>query len=163
MFVEKNEPKPQEYGPIDYRHTMPQLPSIIISTDAKTDYSVDDMATFLTSVTKSYIDYEKEQHNKKRNRYKNGAKGCWNRVCPLQDIKGLENVALKIESEELLERDLQTFINNKELYQRIGVPFRRGIMLHGKPGTGKTSLVNAIAAKLNRDLYFCNLKVGKAL
>lgn len=35
---------------------------------------------------------------------------------------------------------------------------RRGILHYGKPGTGKTSLINAISSELNRDLYFVNLK-----
>ena len=36
----------------------------------------------------------------------------------------------------------------KKMYQSLGVPYRRGVLLHGPPGNGKTSLIRHIAAQL---------------
>ncbi|KAH8074233.1 hypothetical protein JL721_1783 [Aureococcus anophagefferens] len=36
------------------------------------------------------------------------------------------------------------------LYARRGIPYRRGYLLHGAPGTGKTSAALAVAAELER-------------
>jgi len=42
-------------------------------------------------------------------------------------------------------------------YQSIGVPYRRGYLLHGPAGNGKSSLVCAIAAQLKLDICFLSL------
>lgn len=34
------------------------------------------------------------------------------------------------------------------LYRELGVPYRRGVLLHGPPGNGKTSLIRLIGARL---------------
>ncbi len=34
------------------------------------------------------------------------------------------------------------------LYKSLGVPYRRGVLLHGPPGNGKTSLIRHLAAKV---------------
>lgn len=38
-----------------------------------------------------------------------------------------------------------------------GIPFRRGYLLHGVPGSGKTSLIHAMAGELGLDIYVISL------
>ncbi|KAI8803299.1 P-loop containing nucleoside triphosphate hydrolase protein, partial [Cladochytrium replicatum] len=70
----------------------------------------------------------------------------------------IESVALDKTQELLLHRDLTTFHNDKEFYNRLGIPYKRGYLFTGPPGTGKTSLINAISATYERDLYYINLR-----
>lgn len=73
----------------------------------------------------------------------------------------LERVALDEAVHRRLKQDLVNFVEGKEFYNKVGMPYRRGYLLSGKPGTGKTSLVHAIARHLNRDLYFVKLSSAK--
>lgn len=38
-----------------------------------------------------------------------------------------------------------------------GIPYRRGYLLHGPPGSGKTSFIQALAASLGYDICLLNL------
>lgn len=53
---------------------------------------------------------------------------------------------------ELLH-DVDDFIANESYYIEHGLPYHRGYMLEGPPGTGKTSLIEAVAVHTARSLY----------
>jgi len=54
-------------------------------------------------------------------------------------------------------QDIQHFLVNREWYLKMDIPWRRSYLLHGTPGSGKTSLIAALAAELQRDIYSINL------
>jgi chaperone BCS1 len=54
-------------------------------------------------------------------------------------------------------QDAQEFMHSEKWYSERGLPYRRGYLFHGCPGSGKTSLVHAIAGELNLDIYVINL------
>jgi len=54
-------------------------------------------------------------------------------------------------SPEVVEecREIISYLENKELYNRVGAVMPRGFLLEGPPGTGKTLLAKAIATETN--------------
>lgn len=47
---------------------------------------------------------------------------------------------------------LECFLHHTEFYTRVGIPHTFGVMLHGPPGTGKTSVIKCIAKMTNRHI-----------
>jgi chaperone BCS1 len=45
----------------------------------------------------------------------------------------------------------------REWYTKRGIPFRRAYVLHGPPGTGKSSLSLSIAGHIDLDICILNL------
>lgn len=71
--------------------------------------------------------------------------------------RALDSVVLEPGEKEHLLQDVARFHRSKQRYDRLGVPYHRGYLLHGPPGTGKTSLVSAVAAHFGLSIYTINL------
>jgi len=69
----------------------------------------------------------------------------------------LSSVILPDEVKYKVLEDAREFIASEEWYAERGIPFRRGYLLHGAPGSGKTSLINTIAGELGLDIYVVTL------
>ena len=48
-----------------------------------------------------------------------------------------------------LRNDMSKFLERRDWYLRKGLPYRRGYLIHGPPGNGKTTTVLVLAADLN--------------
>ncbi|XP_052769005.1 mitochondrial chaperone BCS1-like [Mya arenaria] len=53
--------------------------------------------------------------------------------------------------------DIKEFIDNPKWYMDRGIPYRRGYLLYGPPGCGKSSYINALAGELDYSICVLNL------
>ena len=62
---------------------------------------------------------------------------------------------LAVEPSQLqsIKADLDAFVAGKEYFQRVGRPWKRGYLLYGPAGSGKSSMIAAIANYLKWDVY----------
>jgi transitional endoplasmic reticulum ATPase len=58
------------------------------------------------------------------------------------------DVILDPEMKKGLIEDVQGFFSNQSLYQEFAVPWKRGVILHGVPGNGKTVSIKALMSSL---------------
>uniref|UniRef100_K3ZZI7 AAA+ ATPase domain-containing protein n=1 Tax=Setaria italica TaxID=4555 RepID=K3ZZI7_SETIT len=64
-----------------------------------------------------------------------------------------ETLAMDPAKKKDIMDDLDAFRNGKEYYARVGKAWKRGYLLHGPPGTGKSTMIAAMANYLDYDIY----------
>lgn len=58
--------------------------------------------------------------------------------------------------EDLLD-DMKDFLSSAKWYADRGIPYRRGYLLYGPPGSGKSSVIQALAGELDYNICILNL------
>ena len=77
-------------------------------------------------------------------------------MTPFNTFKSISNI-FGAHIKDVRDR-VDLFINHPEWYEKRGIPHTLGILLHGKPGCGKTSLIKAIARDTNRHVVNITLR-----
>ncbi|ODQ81937.1 hypothetical protein BABINDRAFT_33044 [Babjeviella inositovora NRRL Y-12698] len=69
----------------------------------------------------------------------------------------LESVVLDSGIKDEILLDVKDFLSSGEWYHKRGIPYRRGYLLYGPPGSGKTSFIQALAGDLDYNICILNL------
>lgn len=71
----------------------------------------------------------------------------------LEHPSTFDTLALDKKLKQAIIEDLDRFVRRKDFYRKVGKAWKRGYLLHGPPGTGKSSLIAAMANYLRFDIY----------
>ena len=84
--------------------------------------------------------------------------GLWTRPLTLRS-RPLDSVVLDETQKSKIIEDVEEYLqpSTAEWYASRGVPYRRGYLFHGPPGTGKTSMAYSLAGTFGLDVYFIPL------
>lgn len=69
----------------------------------------------------------------------------------------IKNLALNSNTKEVIQDSIGAFKGGREMYNKLGIPYKITCILHGEPGNGKTSLIRSVASDYNMDIYNINL------
>lgn len=82
---------------------------------------------------------------------------AWDEYGPPRRKRPLESVILDKGVKEHIVSDIKEFLASGKWYQDRGIPYRRGYLLYGRPGSGKSSFVRALAGELDYNIAILNL------
>lgn len=87
---------------------------------------------------------------------------CWKAIgAKGKKIRPLQTVICPEDTKQKLLADVNEFLGSHEWYEERGIPFRRGYLLYGPQGCGKSCLVQAIAGDIAYDICNVPLASGK--
>eukprot|EP00834_Sanchytrium_tribonematis_P000678 NODE_13_length_54415_cov_0.522424.p12 type:complete len:422 gc:universal NODE_13_length_54415_cov_0.522424:40303-39038(-) len=69
----------------------------------------------------------------------------------------IDSVILKNGQKDEILQDVNQFLGSQNWYHDRGIPYRRGYLLYGTPGTGKSSFIQALAGFLEYNICVINL------
>ncbi|XVF33114.1 hypothetical protein REPUB_Repub17cG0140500 [Reevesia pubescens] len=84
-------------------------------------------------------------------------KGRYWRSVPFTHPSTFETIAMESDLKNKVKSDLDSFLNAKHYYHRLGRVWKRSYLLYGPSGTGKSSFVSAMASFLCYDVYDIDL------
>lgn len=82
--------------------------------------------------------------------------GGWNEIRLLPERR-LSSLFLPQTMTDDIMRDVNNFFTGHEWYQERGLPWRRGYLLHGPAGNGKSTIIQVLASELQMPVYMLTL------
>lgn len=83
--------------------------------------------------------------------------GDWEELTK-KNPRDINSIVLDGNLRDTIIYDIREFLDRREFYSRLGVPWHRGYLFFGNPGNGKSSMIFAMASELKMDISYLNLK-----
>lgn len=112
----------------------------------------------IEALFKEIIDFEIAYNEKNTEKYFytwDLYSSCWKMEGSLKKRKSLEHVF--IDKKDFIIKDIEEFKKSKSWYENRFITFKRGYLLFGNPGNGKTSLSIALGKHFGLNVYSLNL------
>lgn len=93
----------------------------------------------------------------KKTRFFFANEGYWSECGNGKRKRPLSSVILNDTILKKIHGDVKEFLTSVSWYQDRGIPYRRGYLLYGPPGCGKSSFVKAIAGEIDHDICILSL------
>jgi hypothetical protein len=82
---------------------------------------------------------------------------CWHKDSDLYEgIQNatLENLVLEKDLKTQISEDFQSFFDKEDVYAKYNIPWKRGVLLLGPPGNGKTHTIKGLVNLLNKPCLY---------
>ena len=130
-----------EDKPVGISHSVRCYDKLVISSEESVEHIksfLKDANLFNKSKDNNYI----EIHNFKMH---------WSRLNKLP-IRDMNTIYLDNKTKDDILNDIHNFFKEEDIYSLYGIPYKKTYLLEGLPGTGKTSLIFAIASLLKMNI-----------
>ncbi|MBP7554385.1 MAG: ATP-binding protein [Spirochaetes bacterium] len=67
---------------------------------------------------------------------------------------GLQDIFLEAKTRKDVDKEIFNFFKLQPLYEKVGIPFKRGVAIYGPPGTGKTMLAKIIISNFSETAFW---------